>query len=255
MDMRAEVWSPLQNTAVWLGAWIWGHESTDNLIDSITALSGPVEGAMGEPLIDILARLRAEMAYPLAQRTREPILRLILSGPGEAPGLPAGSESARAAAASPAGAIVFRTCESERHLVLIPHVAPELCQWEIIVEKQALPAPAWLSPGEADALLSQATNEAATLIESSGYHSGELPSPRLTVGTLSDFYDTPGLPSSVPSRAAKLFARADRVGASIETVTARLGDHRLDPQLLHLWHYIRQARMAGVSYALSEFAR
>ena len=116
-------------------------------------------------------------------------------------------------------------------------------------------APAWLSPGEADALLSQATNESAELIAATGYSTETLPNPRLTVGTLSDFYDTPGLPRSTPARSAKLFARADRVAAIIETVTDRINDHSLDPQLLRLWRHIRQARMTGVSYALGEFAR
>lgn len=59
----------------------------------------------------------------------------------------------------------------------------------------------------------------------------------------------------MPGRTAKLFARADRVAAIIETVTDRLGDHSLDPQLLRLWRHIRQSRMAGVAYALSDFAR
>ena len=128
-------------------------------------------------------------------------------------------------------------------------------RWTVIEETDPLPSPAWLSPGEADALLSTATNESASLIEATGYRSDALPNPRLTVGTLSDFYDTPGLPSAVPGRAAKLFARADRVAAIIETVTDRVQDHSLDPQLLRLWRHIRQARMAGVAYALSEFAR
>jgi len=59
----------------------------------------------------------------------------------------------------------------------------------------------------------------------------------------------------VPGRAAKLFARADRVGAIIETVTRRMNDHRIDPQLLGLWRHIRAARMAGVAYAVREFGR
>ena len=75
------------------------------------------------------------------------------------------------------------------------------------------------------------------------------------MGTLSDFYDTPGLPAAVPGRSAKLFARADRVAAIIETVTDRINDHSFDPQLLRLWRHIRQARMAGVAYALSDFSR
>lgn len=258
MDMRAEVWSPLQNTAVWLGAWLWGHESTDALIEAVTELQGPVRGSQDEPLVEVLSRLRTEATGLLVPGSREPVLRLILSGPGQAPALPAGSESAQAASLSPAGAIVVRTTERDRHIVVVPHTEVydgwEMSQWEMLVETLPLPAPAWLSPGEADALLARATDEAATLIEATGYHSDALPNPRLTVGTLSDFYDAPGLPASIPGRAAKLFARADRVAAIIETVTDRIGDHSLDPQLLCLWHYIRQARMAGVSYALSEFA-
>jgi hypothetical protein len=72
---------------------------------------------------------------------------------------------------------------------------------------------------------------------------------------LSDFYDTPGLPPDVPPRAAKLFARADRVAAIVETVQQTMGDHSLDPQLIRLWRHIRTARMAGVAYTLAEFAR
>lgn len=127
--------------------------------------------------------------------------------------------------------------------------------WQWFVEEQPLPSPAWLSPGEADQLLTQATNEAARLVQVSGYRTDALNSPRLTVGTLADFYDTPGLPSAAPVRAAKLFARADRVAAIVETVTGRMGDHRIDPELLALWRHIRAARMAGVAYSVREFGR
>ena len=104
-------------------------------------------------------------------------------------------------------------------------------------------------------MLTKATNESADLITATGYQSTALTNPRLTVGTLSDFYDTPGLPSATPPRAAKLFARADRVAAIIETVTDRINDHSLDPELLRLWRHIRQARMTGVAYSAAEFAR
>ena len=260
MDMRAEVWSPVQNIAVWCGAWLWGHESTDDLLDALTELGGEHVGGelySGTPFTDVLALIRRETAEIVERGEREPAMRLILSGPGEAPALPAGSASARAATENPAGAIVVRTNDRDRHLVLVPTYddAAALTRWDVIEETEPLPQPAWLSPGEADALLSQATNESAALIEASGERSDALPNPRLTVGTLSDFYDTPGLPSAVPGRSAKLFARADRVAAIIETVTDRINDHSFDPQLLRLWRHIRQARMAGVAYALSDFSR
>lgn len=220
MDMRAEVYSPLQNAAVWLAAWAHGHEATDSLIDAWRDLgfSAPAE---------VLAEVRS-----LLREDGEPQFRLILSGPGEASGIPGGHR---------AGIVV-----AHDH-VLVP-------EWEWVVAEQ-LPAPAWLSPGEADQLLTTATASAADLIENSGYRTDALRNPRLTVGTLSDFYDTPGLPGSVPPRAAKLFARADRVAAIIETVTATMGEHTLDPQLLGLWRHIRTARMAGVSYCAQEFLR
>ena len=257
MDMRAEVWSPLQNTAVWLGSWLWGHETTDDLLDALTELGGRPECLDESPFVDVLAMLRAETSELTAHRgvRAEPIVRLALSGPGEPPALPAGSDSYRAATQSSTGAIIVRTNDPLRNLVLIPHIRHSYTAWQVVVEKQQLPAPAWLSPGEADALLSQATNESAELIAATGYSTETLPNPRLTVGTLSDFYDTPGLPRSTPARSAKLFARADRVAAIIETVTDRINDHSLDPQLLRLWRHIRQARMTGVSYALGEFAR
>ncbi|AKK11110.1 hypothetical protein [Corynebacterium uterequi] len=220
MDIRAEVWSPLQNAAVWLTAWLYGHESTDELVDAWRQLgySTPVE---------VLAAVRdVELSSP-------PVVRLVLSGPGHPSGLPGGRREA----------IVV----GER-LVLCP-------EWEVVELDTELPAPEWLSPGDADRLLTEATNRAADLIEATGYRSTALGNPRLTVGTLTDFYGIPGLPSSVPPRAAKLFARADVVAAIIETVTEKMGDHSVDPQLLALWRHIRIARMAGVTYAAVEFAR
>lgn len=220
MDMRAEVYSPLQNAAVWLAAWVYGHVPADDLIDAFASLGFRTPA-------DFLADVRASVTD-----AEEPQIRLILSGPGEAAGIPGGHRE---------GIVV-----GGEH-VFVP-------EWEW-VHAPELPAPAWLSPGDADRLLTQATNEAAEMIEASGYRTTALDNPRLTVGTLSDFYDIPGLPGCVPERAAKLFARADRVAAIIETVTARLQDHRIDSQLIGLWRHVRAARMTGVHYAAGEFAR
>ncbi|MDO5669726.1 MAG: hypothetical protein Q4G50_06960 [Corynebacterium sp.] len=235
MDIRAEVWSPLQNTAVWLGAWLHGLEATDNLVDALHDL-----GAEG--LVEVLGDIRRCALIDAAS----PAVRLILSGPGEAPALPAGGAAARAASISGQALVL-----AERH-VLVPDKEGN---WQWFEEEDPLPAPAWLSPGEADELLTRATAQAAQLVTDSGYRTDVLEAPRLTVGTLADFYDTPGLPAAVPPRAAKLFARADRVAAIIETVKTRMKDHRIDPQLLGLWRHIRAARMAGVDYAVRDFDR
>ncbi|QGU07440.1 hypothetical protein COCCU_07535 [Corynebacterium occultum] len=254
MDIRANVYSPLQNTAVWLAAWLYGLESTDELITALKSLGGEQSLSDGRGFPDFLAGIRTA-TEPVLGVDEEPVLRLMLSGPGEAPGLPAASASARAAAANGMGAIILRTQDPLTHHVLVPQESEIGTRWEWFRETGLLPAPAHLSPGEADQLLAQATAQAAHLIESAGYRSNTLNNPRLTVGTLADFYDMPGLPGATPPRAAKLFARADRVAAIIETVKERMSEHSLDPHLLGLWRHIRQARMAGVSYAVADFGR
>ncbi|WP_018295532.1 hypothetical protein [Corynebacterium lubricantis] len=247
MDMRAEVYSPLQNTAVWLAAWLYGDESTDELLSALTALGGK-HSWDGGPITDMLREIRAVADVA----SEDPVIRLILWGPGQAAGIPAGSPAAEAL--TRAGAIVVKQSGGLSH-ILVPTYATEGVHWRWFEEEARLPEPAWLTPGEADQLLSQATEQAAQLIEALGYRTSELRNPRLTVGSLADFYDTPGLPNGVTPRAAKLFARADKVAAIIETVTDRIGDHSLDPQLFALWRHIRTARMAGVADAVHDYWR
>ncbi|AWB84027.1 hypothetical protein [Corynebacterium liangguodongii] len=246
MYTRAEVYSPLQNTAVWLAAWLYGAESTDETVSAFADLGGR-HSYGGQPLSPLLydARTHADLDSP------EPVLRLVLWGPGQAPGLHAHTPAA--AALGPAGAIVLKEADDRFH-VLVPSYGAGV-EWRWFEEDTRPPEPAWLSPGEADALLAGATREAAVLIEAAGGTRADLPNPRLAVGSLADFYDTPGLPRGVTPRAAKLFSRADRVAAIVETVTDRLGDHTFDPQLNALWRHIRTARMVGVAEAVAEYRR
>lgn len=257
MEIRANVYSPLQNTAVWLGAWIYDLVPIEEVIDAFVDLGGPHTFGSGG-LLDLLREVRQTLDTLIDAPFAGPLITLALSGPGDAPALPAGSEAARRAAASGEGGLVVRSVDKLIHYALIPERRDDATHWAWIEVDGPLPAGAEISPGEADSLLSTATGQAAAIIESTGYSSlapTSLKNPRLTVGSLSDFYDTPGLPHAVPPRAAKLFARADRVAAIVETVQHTMGDHSLDPQLISLWRHIRTARMAGVSYALAEFAR
>lgn len=244
---RAEVYSPLQNTAVWLAAWLYGHEPTDELLDALRDLGG-THTYGGRPIAALLADARAatDLTSP------DPAVRLLLWGPGQAAAIPVGSPAL--SALTPAGAVALRETDELTH-ILVPRYTEGSVQWRWFEECERLPEPAWLTPGEADALLARATGQAADLIEALGGSAADLPNPRLTVGALSDFYDTPGLPGCVSPRAAKLFARADRVSAIIETVTDTVGDHSLDPQLFALWRHIRTARMAGVADAVHDLWR
>lgn len=246
MHTRAQVYSPLQNTAVWLAAWLYNVESTDETIDALTDLGG-THTFDGAPMVQLLhdVRAAADLESPA------PAVRLVLWGPGQAPRLRAGSPAMEAL--TEAGALVVRGGGANH--ILVPDYAADGVRWRWFEDYEPLPEPEWLTPGEADQLLSRATNEAAVLIEAAGGTRKELPNPRLAVGTLADFYDTPGLPAGVTPRAAKLFARADRVAATIETVTERLDDHTFDPHLFALWRHVRSARMAGVADAVVDYRR
>ncbi|MBC3178776.1 hypothetical protein [Corynebacterium lujinxingii] len=246
MHTRAQVYSPLQNTAVWLAAWLYNVESTDETIDALTDLGG-THTFDGAPMVQLLhdVRTAADLESP------EPAVRLVLWGPGQAPRLRADSPAMEAL--TQAGALVVRGGGANH--ILVPDYSADGVRWRWFEDYEPLPEPEWLTPGEADQLLSRATNEAAVLIEAAGGTRKELPNPRLAVGTLADFYDTPGLPAGVTPRAAKLFARADRVAATIETVTERLDDHTFDPHLFALWRHVRSARMAGVSDAVVDYRR
>ncbi|WPF67211.1 MULTISPECIES: hypothetical protein [unclassified Corynebacterium] len=233
MSIRPHVYSPLQHSALWLGAWLHGHESTDALIDALLDLHQPHS-------VEILHRLRATALL----HGEEPAVRLVLAGPAQPTGLPAPADEY--------GALLIPDGDGRHHHVLVAVPDAEEWQWRIIEDP---PAPLYLSPGEADLRLADATRAAATLIEEQGYRSSDLTHPRLSVGRLSDFYETPGVPRSTPPRAAKLIARADRVAAITETLLDQVGDHSLDPELLRLARYIREARMIAVDYAVRDMGR
>lgn len=233
MPIRPHVYSPLQHSALWLGAWLHGHESTDALIDALLDLGQPHS-------VDILHRLRATALLD----GEEPAVRLVLGGPAQPTGLPAPADEH--------GALLIPDGDGLHHHVLIAVPGDTEWSWRRIEEA---PAALHLSPGEADLRLADATRQAAALIEAQGYRSSALSDPRLSVGRLSDFYETPGVPLATPARAAKLIARADRVAAITEALLDQAGDHSLDPQVLGLSRYIREARMVAVDYAVRDMGR
>lgn len=224
MDMRTQVWSPLQNIAVWVGAWLYGHVPSDDLLDAAAELGYGFD----------LATLQLMREAP----DRPPRVRLLIGGPGQPTGV--GGDG-----------VVLPHEDPQLHNVFIAHNDGS---WEHKVAP--VPPADFLSPGDADRLLREATERAAQAIEALvGHAAPAAPNPRLMVGSLRDFYETPGLPPGTSPRAEKLFARADAVAATIEAVTMRCGDHSFDHLLLGLSQDIRRARMAGVAYAVVEFSR
>lgn len=196
MDIRANVYSPLQNTAVWLGAWTYDLVPTEDVIEAFVDLGGPHTFGDGG-LLDLLRWVRDTLKPLIDAPFTGPVISLVLSGPGDAPLLPAASEAAAKVARSSEGALLIRTKDPLSSFVLIPVRGSDATDWEWLTVEGPLPMGAAVSPGEADQMLSQATHDAATIIAGSAYSSlapNSLQNPRLTVGALSDFYDTPGLP-------------------------------------------------------------
>ncbi|MDO4910685.1 MAG: hypothetical protein Q3972_02945 [Corynebacterium sp.] len=225
-----------QNMALWLGAWLYGFESHDALEESLYHLGSPLD-------LDTLREIRQAVSPRMEEI--EPAVRLILGGPGQPPALPPGDI---ADYAMEHGVVVLNAQSLEdggrTHYALIEGKLHDIGEF--------LPAPAHISPGQADQQLSQATYAAASLIDASPEPTPTSPAqPRLRVGYLTDHYDLPGMPLGVPDRAGKLLARANRVEAIIEASGYQKGDIHLMP----LWRHIREARMCAVEYALSEWAK
>ena len=245
MSLRAQVYSPLQNTAVWIAAWLYHATSTDETLTALENLGGVYQFGTGGG-VELLAEIRRVADL----ESREPVVRLVLGGAGDAPALWAHSSAAQAL--TDAGALIVIGNDGLYH-ILVPSFEDRGVHWRWFEDALRPPEPDWLSPGEADHLLRTATDQAAAMIEAVAHPNETLSAPRLTVGHISDFYDTPGLPATTTPRAAQIFARADRVSAIIETVKERLGDHTFDQHLLALGKSIRAARTAGVAEAVRDF--
>ncbi len=276
-----QVWSPTQHLALWLAAWVSGNATSDDVSWALQQFAenhqldrqdlAPdhvwYQTTDLQPLtrLELLTRIRQcytdwnESSAPLDKSpARDPFpVRLILSGPGDPPRLPAGSKAAQLAGLS-GSAIVFACgttavgSSDPAFSALIPPVQQNQ-PWTWVEDIGVLPDSDYLSPGAADLLLADATRLAASQIDLTGADvSGTIPNPRLLVGTLQDHMDLAYIPDTVPQRSARLFARADTV-AAILTAAGHDEFSAYDPQLFPLWRPIRQARIAAFEYALTQW--
>lgn len=272
--LREQLWSPVQNTTLWLGWWLHGLLSSDEVIDAFHDVQGPahsfvVDELSGDPFDGLFAG-RATSLVDLLHACREvtrdapvtvadrPLVSLVLAGPGDPPALPASSRGAAAVSEAGAGIAVADADPDVSHVAVPTLVDRSLVQWRWYRCEGRVPPGQFFTPGDADALLRQATDDAAVLVEeqnSSGHvptrHSG----PRLAVGALSDYFGLPGLPAGVSPRSVKLMARADVVASIIEVTRSSGAGASLDPQLLPLSRAVRTARITAVDHAMRELLR
>jgi hypothetical protein len=269
--LREQLWSPVQNTTVWLGWWLHGLVSADDVIDAFQDVQGPAHTLLVDPggedpfdgrftgrptgLVDLLQAVREVTRGVPAELSSRPLVGLVLAGPGDPPALPAGTRGATAVSRTGAGIAVADEDPSVTH-VLVPQVVDtSLVQWTWYRCVGRVRAGEFYSPGEADAKLREATDAAASLVEQSGNLPVRHRSPRLAVGALSDFFGLPGLPAGVAPRAEKLMARADVVASVIEVTRSTDHGAALDPHLLPLAGAVRTARITAVDHAMRELLR
>lgn len=270
-SLRGQLWSPVQNSTLWLGWWLHGLLSTDDVIDAFTEVQGPahsllVDAASGDPfdgayddrptgLVDLLRAVRtATVDAPVAVGAR-PLVGLALAGPGDVPPLPAGSRGAAAVTESGAGITVADADPNVLHVLVPRLVDRSLVQWTWYRTVGRVPALPVSSPGDADRLLREATERAASLIDGDGHLPVRHRSPRLAVGALSDYFGLPGLPNGVSPRSVKLMARADVVASIVEVTRGSAAGASLDPCLLPLTRAVRTARTTAVDHAMREILR
>lgn len=264
--VRDQLWSPVQNTSVWLAWWVHNVISTDELLDAFRAVQGAVHlfddatSATPRGLMDVLKRVREVSDRAPVGVEERPLVSLVLAGAGDVPPLPAPSEAARAVNAAGAG-IVLADEDPELTHVLVPEVVfspfheEEAVLWRWHEATGPVPPLPTFGPGEADEYLRGEMDAAARAIESSVHVRTPHTNARLAVGSLSDAFGLPGLPAGMARRAAQLMARADYAAAIIDLARRSSPGPSLDPYLLPLLRAIRRARMTAVDYAVRELLR
>lgn len=250
--LGAQLWSPVQNTSLWLAWWLHGIISADEVIDAFHATQGKHHRLEpdGGGLVELLAQVRAVTNDAPIGLDERPLIQLMLSGPGDAALLPVGVEGA---------SLIVADRDPLVSHVLSPEVIDvHLVSWSWHQVEGATPPLPVYSPGEADQLLREAANKATALVRATGHvpmGAAAFQRAELAVGALDDAFGLPGMPPGVPNRAAKLMARADHVAAIVEVTKRSAVGASLDPHIMPMLRAVRTARMVAVDYAQRELLR
>ena len=206
MNPRDLVYSPEQNCALWVSAWIHGTVSLDDAQDALWELDLAMDD---EVLREVLAEARAARDADTGDGSG--IVRLLLGGYGRP--LPRGVADGFGIVSGPLmhawspytdedGFICWAHSVHDTVLFNEPHM-----------------------PGEADFLLAEATRQASALIDAlqpTYSRSSSLAQPRLVVGTLTDFYEAPApRPGSHPGRRSSSRGRTASPRSSRPSRTGR----------------------------------
>lgn len=264
--------SPSATLTVWADAWLAGRGAPDDVLDALRTWSPHHGVAAGDPVVGgrtglpwptaepvesgtgimaLLKVIREAMAAPGAR------MRLVLPVPGDARGLPVGTEFAMAAMDSEQG--VIAGVPGEQGVALVPQwTDTEALQWTVFQTTIPVPAPD-IALGEAEYTMREAVGEAAEAlmrIHTTAVGDGE-DDPREMIEDELAAFSRHLYPDYAPLRARRILDSADHV-AAILTVAERTapstpssaGAVQAQETLLRpLWDAIRTARLAAVNAA------
>jgi hypothetical protein len=234
---------PAQGFAVWSAAWLAGSAGTD---DVLTALAewAPVQSVVDGDLPDLLAELRALDPHTV---------RLLLPAPGDARGLPAGTDLEQAAMAR-GEVVIFDGAAASIALVPTPE-AGDVMRWQAFLHEPPMTDPDPISLGEAEHALRDAVRQAPSALASLPAAPDATTEPRRLVMELTRFLGSHRLPLSATERAHRVLDSAGMVEAILLVAGAENPYSGLtlasaqggDAAYRDLWRTVRTARVAAVN--------
>ncbi|MGA4788379.1 hypothetical protein [Nocardia sp. AB354] len=263
--------SPSATLTVWAGSWLAGRSAPDDVLDALRAWSPQHSVAAGDPLTGGRTGLPWPSAEPLEAGTgimvllkviREAMaepgarMRLVLPVPGDARGLPAGTEFATAAMDAEEG--VIAGVPGGEGVALVPQwTDEESLQWTVFHTPVPVPAPD-MALGEAEYAMREAVREAAeALMRLHTTAIGGDDDPRELIEAELAACSRHIYPDSAPLRARRILDSADHV-AAILTVAQQTAPsspssasavQAQETLLRPLWSALRAARLAAVNAA------
>jgi hypothetical protein len=263
--------SPSATLTVWAGCWLAGRGAPDDVLDALrawaprqlVAAGDPVTGGhtglpwpggasldhIGPGIMVLLKLIREATDDPRAR------LRLVLPVPGDARGLPGGSEFAAAAMEAEEG--VLAGPPGTDGIGLVPRwVNDDTLQWTVYHTR----APAVTEPdiplGEAEYAMRQAVRDAAdalTRLHTTGSSTGGTDPRELIEAQLAD-YSRHAYPDWIPLRARRILDTTDHVAAILTVAqrapasapTSASAMAAQETLLRPLWNAIRAARLAAI---------
>ncbi len=233
---------PAQGFAVWSAAWLAGSAGTDELLAALGEWA-PVQSVVDGDLPDLLAEIRALAPHSV---------RLLLPAPGDARGLPAGTDLEQAAMAR-GEVVLFDGAVSTIALVPTPE-GGDVMRWQAYLHEPALADPDPVPLGAAEQELRGAVRAAPSALAGLP-PTPDASDPRDLVRDLTRQLGAHRLPRSASERAHRvldsagmveailLVAGAENPYAGLTLASAQDGD----AAYRDLWRSVRAARVAAVN--------